>query len=239
MVPAARQMAKAYRKYLAGSLVVGLIASAVLAFGAVADPAQFYRAYLAAYAFYFGLTMGSMALLMIYHTVGGAWGFLIRRFLEAAVRTFPLTVLGFLPIAVGIGYLYPWAAPQTPQRSELLAGQSVYMNETFFYGRAIGYFVLWGLLAWGLGRWSRQQDRSRQPNMANWLDGLSGVGLLLFGVSMHFAAVDWLLALQPSFHSTIFGPLVVSGQILSAHCASPPGAVLVRGACSGGRVHVA
>jgi hypothetical protein len=45
---------------------------------------------------------------------------------------------------------------------------------------------------------------------------------------MHFAAVDWLLALQPTFHSTIFGPIVVSGQLLSALSLAIVALVLLR-----------
>jgi hypothetical protein len=220
------------------ALGFGVLATAGLAVGAWFDLAQFLRTYLAVWLFFFGLTMGSMVVVMIYHTTGGAWGFLIRRPLEAAIGTFPLVAIGFLPIALGAAWLYPWAAPDASSNS-LLRGQSVYMNTWFFYGRAIGYFVLWGLLAGGLLLVSRRQDRLQKSGTANTLDGLSGVGLLLYGVSIHFAAVDWVMALQPIFHSTIFGPVIVSGQLVSAHalaiialcgtCGRPPVAKLVSG----------
>src|SRR5205823_1134907 len=32
----------------------------------------------------------------------------------------------------------------------------------------------------------------------------------------HFAAIDWVMSIHPSFTSTIFGPIVVAGQLLSA-----------------------
>jgi hypothetical protein len=220
------------------ALGFGVLATAGLAVGAWFDLVQFLRTYLAVWLFFFGLTMGSMVVVMIYHTTGGAWGFLIRRPLEAAIGTFPLVAIGFLPIALGAAWLYPWAAPDASSNS-LLRGQSVYMNPWFFYGRAIGYFVLWGLLAGGLLLVSRRQDRLQKSGTANTLDGLSGVGLLLYGVSIHFAAVDWVMALQPIFHSTIFGPVIVSGQLVSAHalaiialcgtCGRPPVAKLVSG----------
>ena len=57
---------------------------------ALFSPAQFFRAYLAAYLFYLGIGLGSLVILMIYHLTGGAWGFLIRRILEAGMRTLPL-----------------------------------------------------------------------------------------------------------------------------------------------------
>ncbi len=217
MYPSAAKLVGWYRPCQFGSLALGAIACAGMAIGGYFNPEQFFRAYLAAYLFVLGLSLGSMAVLMIYHTTGGAWGFLIRRFLEAGVRTLPLVALGFVPIACGISYLYPWAMPGAAEKSELIAGQSIYLNEPFFYGRAVGYFTLWLLLGLGLSRWSIRQDRTQNPSIANWLDGISGIGLLIFGVSLHFAAVDWVMTLQPMFHSTIFGPIVVVGQILSAY----------------------
>jgi len=216
MYPRPPEIVPSYRRVLGWSLAIGAVASLLLVVGAMLDPAQFFRAYLAAYLFCLGLSLGSLAVLMIYHTTGGAWGFLVRRFLEAGVRTLPLVAVGFVPIALGIHYLYPWAQPAAVEASRVLPGQSIYLNEPFFFGRAIGYFVIW--IAWGfvLTRWSRRQDREHDRWMSWWLDGFSGMGLLVYGVTIHFAAVDWFLTLQPVFHSTAFGPIVASGQLVSA-----------------------
>ena len=46
---------------------------------------------------------------------------------------------------------------------------------------------------------------------------LSGPGLVVYGITITFAAVDWIMSLQPAFHSTIFGPLVASNGLISAH----------------------
>ena len=85
------------------------------------SPAQFFRAYLAAYLFYLGIALGSMVLLMVYHLTGGSWGLLIRRILEAAMRTLPLLAVLFLPIACGNRLSLPLGAargggrqPETP-----------------------------------------------------------------------------------------------------------------------------
>jgi hypothetical protein len=48
---------------------------------------RFYQAYLVAYTFWLGVALGSMALLMVQHLTGGAWGVVIRRPLEAAAST--------------------------------------------------------------------------------------------------------------------------------------------------------
>jgi hypothetical protein len=53
--------------------------------------------------------------------------------------------------------------------------------------------------------------------LAQRLTRLSAPGLVIYGISITFASVDWVMSLQPAFRSTIFGPLFASGQILSGH----------------------
>jgi hypothetical protein len=197
-------------------LWLGIAVLLVCAVGAPLIPAAFFRAYLAAYLFYLGIALGSMVMLMVYHLTGGSWGLLIRRILEAAMRTLPLLAVLFLPIAGGIGYLYPWAQPDVVAASPKLQYQQFYLCPTYFWIRAAVYFAVWLATAFLLSSWSREEDRSGDPRLAWKNRKLSGFALVAYGVSLHFAAIDWAMSLQPVFHSTIWGPLVALGQLLSA-----------------------
>jgi hypothetical protein len=199
------------------SFVAGCVALAICVAGALLGaPHQFIRAYLAAYTFVLGTALGGMAILMIYHLTGGAWGYLIRRVLEAQMRTLPLMALLFVPIGFGLETLYLWARPELVRQDEHLQGQQFWLNPQFFLGRAVIYFGIWLLLAAVLSLRSWRQDRTGDERIPTGLERLGEIGLVLFGTTMHFAAFDWLETLQPSFHSTIFPMLVVSGQLLSA-----------------------
>jgi hypothetical protein len=200
-----------------GALLVGVVALVACAIGAFFDPTQFFRAYLAAYQLYLGIGLGSLVLVMVYHLTGGAWGFLIRRILEAATRTLPLLALLFIPIACGAVYLYPWARPEEVAASKDLRHKQIYLNLPFFWGRAALFFVLWLALAFVLDAWSRQQDQTGDERLPGRFGLLSGAGLPAYGLSITFASVDWVMSLEPTFRSTTFGPLYASGQILSAH----------------------
>lgn len=197
------------------SLVVGIVAGIVFVLGGVFDPEQFFRAYLAAYLFWFGLPMGSMALLMIYYCSAGAWGFVIKRYLEAGMRTLPLAALGFVPIGLGAGRLYPWA--NAGESNALLEFQRHYLNLPLFWARAVLFFALWLALAALLDAWSKRQDRAPDPRFRRRFENLGGAGLVIYGVTLHFASLDWFMSLQPAFHSTIYGPIVAVGQLVSAH----------------------
>jgi hypothetical protein len=199
------------------SLLAGVIALALCVLGAIFDPAQFFRAYLAAYQFYLGIALGGFVIVMIYHLTGGAWGFLIQRILEAEMRTIPYLAALFIPLAFGLGSLYLWANPEEVAADKELQHKQIYLNVPFFLIRAALFFVLWTAFAWLLDRWSRRQDETGDESFAERQANMSGPGLIVFGISITFAAVDWLMSLQPHFRSTIYGPLVVTGQILSGH----------------------
>jgi hypothetical protein len=198
------------------SLGIGIAALLVCAVAAPWSPAQFFRAYLVAYLFFLGIALGSMVLLMAYYLTGGSWGLLIRRILEAGMRTLPLLAILFLPVACGIGYLYPWAQPQVVAASEKLQYQQFYLCPAYFWIRAAVYFALWTALGYVLSSWSRREDATGNPRLAWKCLKLSGFGAVLYGVSIHFAAIDWGMSLQPAFHSSIWGPMFATSQLLSA-----------------------
>jgi hypothetical protein len=93
------------------ALLVGAAALAICVAGAFFAPAQFFRSYLSAFLFWMGIALGCLAVVMLHHVTGGAWGLPIRRPLESGTRTLPLMLLFFLPIVVGAGTIYEWADP--------------------------------------------------------------------------------------------------------------------------------
>lgn len=198
------------------ALAVGIVALILSVIGAFLEPTQFFRAYLAAYLFFWGLGLGGMALLMVYHLTGGAWGFLVRRLLEAELRTLPLLAVLFLPIAWGVSYLYLWAQPEVVAGDARLQYQQFYLNPTFFWIRAAVYFVLWLAMAYLLSHWSWRQEEHANGGLPERVKTFSGLGLVLYGVTLHFAAIDWSMSLQPLFPSTIWGPMTAAGQLLTA-----------------------
>ena len=197
------------------SLAVGVVALLVCVIGAPFSPVQFFRAYLAAYQLYLGIALGSLAIFMLYQLTGGAWGFLIRRILEAATRTLPLLAILFLPVAIGVRFVYPWA--QMVAGSEELRYNHRYLNVPFWWIRAAVFFVLWLAVSAIFSLWSRQQDRTGEPHLPRKFRLLSAPGLIIYGVTITFASIDWVMSLQPEYHSSIFAPEFATGQLLTAH----------------------
>jgi hypothetical protein len=86
----------------------------------------------------------------------------------------------------------------------------------FFLARAAIYFMVWVGMATLLNRWSRGQDETGDPRFADRMRKLSGAGLVLWGATITFASIDWLMSLEPHWYSTIFGILMMGGQGLGA-----------------------
>jgi len=203
-------------RLLRPALIVGVAALGLAAVGAFLSPQQFFRSYLVAFLFWCGLALGSMAILMLHHITGGMWGVIIRRTLESATRTLPLLAVLFLPLALGVSQIYEWANPEHVAHDLALQHKSFYLNVPFFLGRAVLYFAIWIVLMLLLNRWSLDQDRGHTPALGKRLQYLSRGGLLLYSLTMTFAAVDWVMSLEPHWFSTIYGMLLIAGQVLSA-----------------------
>src|SRR5438046_2026526 len=114
------------------ALIVGVIFTVVLVIGAFIDRTQFFHAYLVGFILWIGITLGSLALLMLQHLTGGAWGLVIRRVLEAATRTLPLMIILFLPIIFGFKQIYPWTDPLVMKATNALQQKARYLNPSFF-----------------------------------------------------------------------------------------------------------
>lgn len=196
-------------------LIAGIVLLAASIAGAFFSPGDFFRSYLIGYLFWIGLTLGSMAFLMLQYLTGGAWGVVIRRTLEAATRTLPLLAILFIPICFGIGSLYDWARPDLVQHDKTLQHRSAYTNPAFFFVRAGIYLIIWMVFAYFLNRWSSEEDRTPR-NQASRLAKLSAPGLILYGFTITFASVDWAESLQTRWASTMWGFMFIAAEGMTA-----------------------
>ena len=78
------------------------------------------------------------------------------------------------------------------------------------------YFAIWIAIGSLLTRWSAEQDRTGDPALIRKLSILSGGGLVVYSLTVTFAMVDWTMSVNPHWFSTMWGPLYMVGQGLSA-----------------------
>jgi hypothetical protein len=195
--------------------IAGAVLLAVCVAAGAANRTEFFRSYLIAFLFWIGITLGSLALLMMQHLTGGRWALVIRRILEAGSRTLPLMAVAALPLLAGMKALYSWSRPG--ESDPVILAKHFYLNPEFFTARMVFYFAIWFTLTHFLNKWSRQEDAG-DADLHMWmhLEGLSGIGLVLYGLTVTFAGIDWVMSLEPRWFSTIYGLLFMVSQALTA-----------------------
>lgn len=174
------------------------------------SPQQGLLSYLFAFLFFTGLSVGSLAVLMVHLLTGGEWGDTLRVPLLAAARVLPLQALLALPILIGLHLLYPWARADLLAQDSLLRAQGWYLDPTLFVIRTIGYFALWLSLLVIIGR------AVANPARIDALPRIAAPGLVLYALSSLLAATDWAMSLLPHWHSSTFGMMVATGWMLAA-----------------------
>lgn len=203
------------RLFQRGALIggIGLVAALV---GAFVNPAVFYQGYLVAFIFWTGLSLGALALLMIHHLSGGQWGLVIRRQLEAATRVLPAMAVLFVPLIFGVHYIYEWSHADVVAADPVLAQKAAFLNTPFWVVRTIVYFAIWSTMAFLLSKWSADQDARGDAPPDPRFGRLSGPGLVVYGITVSLASVDWMMSVDPHWFSTIYGFVMMAGQGLSA-----------------------
>lgn len=193
------------------ALIVGVLGVIGCVIGGFLQLNTFLRGYLIAYMFWTGLSLGCLGLLMVQYLSGGLWGLVIRRFLEAGAKVLPLMGVLFLPILFFRTHLYGWML-------EPVKENHWYLNTPSWIFRYVLYFVVWFFLVKALTSWGRRLDSPWKIYPR--LEALSGAGCVLLSLTVSFAAVDWVMSLDPHWGSTIYGLIFLVGQGLSALCFS-------------------
>jgi hypothetical protein len=192
---------------------------------------HFLRAWLLGLMLTFGWAVGGLALLMVQYVTGGKWGLLLRRPLEAMSRTLPLIFVYWLVIVVFMKKLYLWAQVDGSKPDDVDAAlKSGFINE--IQAHAISFkrpmlqpdmfllvglfcFAVWWLYSWRLNRLSIARDKDSPANTPQWIrkmENISGPGILVYSLTMTAAVIYWVMSLDPTWYSSVYGLLFLVGQ---------------------------
>ncbi len=194
--------------------VAGLGATLASAFGENKARAMF--SYLWAFETVLAIALGGLGWLLIDHTVRSGWGVVVRRFVETTAATLPVFALLWLPIGfLGFHELFPWSHESDP----ILLKKAWFLSPGFWYARAFVYLAVWSALGWFLYSSSVKgdtlTDETERERMVHLVRKVCAGGIFLYGVTLSFGAIDWLMSLQPHWYSTIFGVYYFTASILA------------------------
>jgi hypothetical protein len=190
---------------------IGILVS-VLRYGG--DHQQFYYSWLFAFLYFLSLALGGMFFVLIHFVTKAGWSVVVRRLAENIMGTIPLFALLFVPIALGIHELFHWSHADAMAHDPLLQGKEPYLNQNFFLTRAALYFLVWTLIAVWYRAGSVRQDTSGDHAISRRLTRFSGPAMILYALTLTFAAFDWIMTLDPHWYSTIFGVYYFAGCLV-------------------------
>ncbi len=181
----------------------------------------------------FGWAVGGLALLMVQYVTGGKWGLLLRRPLEAMSRTLPVVFVYWLVIAIAVysKKLYLWAQVDGSDASNVAAALKAglinevqahaivfkrpMLNPEMFFLVGLFCFTVWAFYAWRLNRLGLERDKDSPANTPAWikrLENISGPGILVYSLTMTAAVIYWVMSMDPTWYSSVYGLLFLVGQ---------------------------
>ncbi len=191
------------------------------------------RAYLLGFMTCFGFSGGGLVLLMLQYVSGGKWGLLLRRPLEAMSRSLALVFVMWIPIAIFMKHLYQWAAFPTndaardgyakglithEQELTMIAKRAMFSPSAFIL-QSLAVFIILGLFVYLLNKWSLERDadpaRGTERSYEYWrtkFENLSGPGIFIYVVLLTDAAIMWIMSLDVTWYSSIWGLQFLVGQ---------------------------
>jgi hypothetical protein len=201
--------------------VIGIGGSLLLARGTDGGMDYLLETYLVSFAFFLSISLGALFFVLLQHCTRAGWSVVVRRVAEAVAGNVWLMAVLALPIVLGMDHLYHWTDAAAAAHDPLLEGKMGFLNPTFFIGRLFAYFVVWGVMATFLHRTSVAQDSSGDPDLTLRMERLSAPGMVLFALSLNFAAFDILMSLDAHWFSTIFGVYYFAASVVAFFAVMP------------------
>ncbi len=212
----------------ARALMVGVIFSVIAALLAFADGSieHVLRAWVLGLMMTFGFAVGGLTLLMVQYVSGGKWGLLLRRPLEAMSRTLPLVFAYWLVVAFEMKKLYLWAQVSdvaaalksgliNEAQAHAIEFKRPMLNPGAFVWVSLLCFAIWAFYSWRLNTLGLQRDSDSEANTPYWIkrmENISGPGIVVYSLTMTAAVIYWVMSMDPTWYSSVYGLLFLVGQ---------------------------
>jgi len=198
--------------------VVFVLITAIVALATGSKDAFF--SYLVAFTYWCGISFASVILLMTFHATRARWMTILRRPVEAMATSILVFIVLVIPVWLGMKQLYSWVDPVaagfTGEPLARIRHKAGWLSVNFFIVRSVVYILVATFLGWRLYGFSLRQDREGGTALLARQRVFSSAGLPFIALAITFGAFDWLMSLNPTWFSTIFGVYYFAGSFLSS-----------------------
>jgi hypothetical protein len=94
------------------------------------------------------------------------------------------------------------------EQAHAIAYKRPMLSITSVWVQTIVIFAIWFAFMFLLNKWGLERDADTRPNVRFWqvrLENLSGIGVLIYSITMTVGAIDWVMSLDPTWYSSIYG----------------------------------
>ncbi len=198
-----------------GLFIAGLF---LVVLGYIVDPTRSAYNNIIGFTFLASIAVGSLFLVGIEYLSGAVWSTPFRRVSEFLSSLIVLLPVLFIPLLLNVNNIFHWTHPAPSDKT--LIGKAPYLNVNFFIGRVLVFWLIWLLFYYLFTKNSLMQDQTKDQNLTKKNVKLAAVFMPLFAITISFAAIDWLMSIEPHWFSTIFGVYYFSGTVLAALAAA-------------------
>jgi hypothetical protein len=203
-----------------GLFALGVLAAAA---GIVQSPLRAWSNLLLGEVYILCLALAGALFISIHHVSGAGWSAVLRRVPEAMMSVLPVAALLVLPLFLGRHVLYAHAGLHRTDPAK-----AAYLSTPLVAARTVAVLAAWVLMARTLRRTSLRQDVAPGLSGHHRLVKHSAIFLVVFAVTLSLASVDWLMALDPHWASTVFAVYVFAGLLVSGIAALTLIVILLR-----------
>ena len=205
--------------------VIGLIVAALYGFNAGHDALlakQFAYSWLFGFLFFFTICAGSLFWVILHHATDAAWSVVVRRQMENLASLMPYLALFFIPIVLFRTTIWEWLGVN-PADDAVFASKTWYFYPVIagvkiplFWLRSAFYFAYFSFFALTFRSHSAAQDTTGDIKHSLKMRTKSYRALPFFALSITFAGIDWVMALNYKWYSTMWGVYIFAGSALSS-----------------------
>ena len=218
------------------AVILGLLSAYLLFLAPEGIQGSYAYSWLFAFFYFFTLAAGGCFWMLLHNVSNSGWGVSVRRVMENLGSVLPWLAIYALPLACPEvqKFLYEWMVAHREAAEHLTGDQTVkdvlhhdnhllyakhwYLNIPFWYGRFAFFFLGLGAIIWWLRKLSTDQDTDPNPGTRRLMRARrhSTWPLVVLAITITFAAFDWLMALDYTWFSTMWGVYLFAGSALAS-----------------------
>jgi hypothetical protein len=156
-----------------------------------------------------GLCLGALFFILLQHMTRSGWSITVRRLAEGMAKNLTWLWMLFVPVLVLVlkgdgAILYQWGDVNLMEHDHMLHAKAGYLSPTFWAIRAIFYLAVWAIIGTLYFKWSTAQDKDGDVKWTHKMQKWAPLCMILFAITQSYAAIDWIMTLQPKWFSTMF-----------------------------------